>query len=276
MAADQHNNSERLGIERLGVFDMPPVEFVRLVATLGCAWAGIGLVPTGRFNPHNYPSWSLRDDAAMRRELRTALADTGVRIGIVEGFAVVPGQNPRSFDRDLDLVAELGGARINVVSLDKDLNATADGFALLSELGAARGLQVSAEIGSLGPIGQIDQALIVMRQVDKPNFNLLLDSMHWFRLGNTVEQLAALPPGVVGYAQLCDAPMTPRFDTYLEEAMYERMVPGDGELPLEEFVRYLPPDVIVSLEVPQRSQALRGTDPRERLAACVAAARSYL
>ncbi|HEX4376366.1 MAG TPA: TIM barrel protein [Steroidobacteraceae bacterium] len=274
MAADLYNN--RLGIERLGVFDMPPVEFVRLVATLGCAWAGIGLVPTGRFNPHNHPAWSLRDDAAMRRELRTALADTGVRIGIVEGFAVVPGRNPRSFDRDLDLVAELGGVRINVVSLDKDLNATADGFALFAELCAARGLQVSAEIGSLGPIGQIDQALIVMRQVDKPNFNLLVDSMHWFRLGNTVEQLAALPAGVVGYAQLCDAPMTPRFDTYLEEAMYERMVPGEGELPLKEFVRCLPQDVIVSLEVPQRSQALRGIGPRERLAACVAAARSYL
>src|SRR5579871_410192 len=87
MATNLHSNRDRLGIERLGVFDMPPVDFVRLVAALGCGWAGIGLVPTGRFNPHDYPSWSLREDAAMRRELRTALADTGVRIGIVEGFA---------------------------------------------------------------------------------------------------------------------------------------------------------------------------------------------
>jgi sugar phosphate isomerase/epimerase len=112
--------------------------------------------------------------------------------------------------------------------------------------------------------------------VDRPNFNLLVDSMHWFRLGNTVEQLAALPPGIVGYAQLCDAPATPRFETYLEEAMYERMVPGEGELPLAEFVRALPADIIVSLEVPLRSQALRGIGPRERLAPCVTAGRSYL
>jgi hypothetical protein len=64
----------RLGIERLSVFGMPPVEFVELVADLDCGWVGMGLAPSGRFNSHGYRDWSLRDDAALRRETRAALS----------------------------------------------------------------------------------------------------------------------------------------------------------------------------------------------------------
>ena len=266
----------RLGIERLCVFGMPPVEFVQLAAELGCGWVGIGLSPSGRFNPHGYRDWSLRDDSALRREMRAALADTGVRIGIVEGFAVAPEQDPHAYESDLDLVAELGGNRINVVSLDKDLPRTIEGFAVFADMASKRGLNVSAEMGSLGPIARIDAGLATVRGVDRENFNLLVDAMHWFRLGNTVSQLAAVPSGIIGYAQLCDAPWAARFETYLEEAMFERLAPGEGELPLGEFVRCLPEDIIVSLEIPMRSRAQQGVGPMERLKPCVEAARLLL
>jgi sugar phosphate isomerase/epimerase len=266
----------RLGIERLSVFGMPPVEFVELAADLDCGWVGMGLAPSGRFNPHGYRDWSLRDDVALRRETRAALSDRNVRIGILEGFAVAPGQDPHAFERDLDLLLELGGNRINVVSLDKDLQRTIEGFAVFAEMASKRGLHVSAEIGSLGPIGKIETALAAVHGVGRDNFTLLIDAMHFFRLGNTLDQLAAVPGSAIGYVQLCDAPWTPRFATYMEEAMYERMAPGDGELPLGEFIRCLPPDLIVSLEIPMRSLAEKGVGPRERLISSVAAARSLL
>lgn len=272
----QRDRHSRLGIERLSVFGMPPVEFVELAADLGCEWVGMSLSPSGRFNPHGYRDWSLRDDAALRRETRAALADKGVRIGILEGFVVAPDRDPHEFERDLDLLHELGGNRINVVSMDKDLHRTIEGFSVFADMASQRALRVSAEMGSLGPIGQIEAALAAVRCIGMDNFTLLVDAMHLFRLGNTVQQLAALPCGVIGYAQLCDAPWTPRFATYMEEAMYERMAPGDGELPLSEFVRCLPADIVVSLEIPMRSLAERGVGPRERLMPSVAAARLLL
>jgi sugar phosphate isomerase/epimerase len=265
-----------LGIERLSVFGMPPVPFIHLAADLGCTCVGMGLAPSGSYNPHGYPDWSLRDDAALRRETVNALQDRGVRLAILEGFAVGPGQNVDGHARDLDLLCELGGDRINVVSLDKDLARTIDGFARLSALAAERNLLVSAEMGSLGPIGQVEPALAVTRGVAMPNFSLLIDSMHFFRLGNTVGQLAAMPPARIGYAQLCDAPWSPRFDTYLEEALYERMAPGEGDLPLAEFVRLLPDDIVLSLEIPMRTLADDGVGPYERLGPCVKAARALL
>src|SRR5262245_31146217 len=53
---------ERLGIELLSVFGLPPVEFVNLAADLGCRYISSGL-SAGPYNPHGYPSFSLRDDA---------------------------------------------------------------------------------------------------------------------------------------------------------------------------------------------------------------------
>lgn len=265
-----------LGIERLCVFGMPPVAFVELAADLGCDCVGVGLAPTQGYNPHGYPHWSLRDDARLRREMVAALADRGLAISIVEGFAFAPGHDVRGYARDLDLVCELGADRINVVSLDKDLGRTIEGFAVLAGMAAQRGLRVSAEMGSLGPIARVEPALALAGGVGAANFSLLIDAMHFFRLGNTLEELAAIAPGLIGYVQLCDAPWTPRFETYFEEALHERLPPGAGELPLLEFVRRLPADVTVSLEIPMRSLADQGAGPRERLTPCVEAARALL
>jgi sugar phosphate isomerase/epimerase len=265
-----------LGIERLGLFGMPPVEMIALAADLGCQSVGIGLTPTTGYNPDGHPAWSLRDDAALRRETVVVSRDRGVAIGIVEGFAVLPDNDMRTFASDLDLVAELGCERINVVSIGKDMRQAIDGFAALSELAAERGLLVSAEMGSLGPLDRVAPALAVVREVGRANFSLLIDSMHFFRLGNSLKDFAALDPALVGYVQLADAPWAPRFDTYMEEAMYERLAPGDGELPLAEFVRLVPEGVTVSLEIPIRSLAEAGVGPRERTKRCVDGARKLL
>jgi sugar phosphate isomerase/epimerase len=62
----------------------------------------------------------------------------------------------------------------------------------------------------------------------------------------------------------------------MEEAMFERMVPGEGELPLHDILSVLPRDIVVELEVPQRTLALAGISPFDRLRPCVDAARRLL
>ena len=266
-----------LGIDRLGVFGMPPVQLIELAADLGCDSVRVGLLRPLRATIRTNIRRG-RCETILRCAAKTIAAQQrcSVRIAMVEGFVVMPGRDIRSCAQDLDLVRELGGDRIVCVSVDRDMRRTSDGFATLSEMAAERGLPVSAEMGSLGPYGRVESALTLVRAVGMSNFSLLIDSMHFFRLGNTIEQFAAIDPKLIGYVQLCDAPWAPRFETYMEEAMYERMAPGDGELPLRELVPLLPPDVVVSLETPMRSLADRGVGPRERMAPCVAAARAML
>jgi sugar phosphate isomerase/epimerase len=91
-----------------------------------------------------------------------------------------------------------------------------------------------------------------------------------------VEELATLGPALIGYAQLCDVPMPPTEPDYMREAMFGRLMPGQGDLPLADFIAALPRDTPIGLEVPMLAQAEAGILPRERLQPAVDAAKALL
>jgi sugar phosphate isomerase/epimerase len=262
-----------LGIETISVFGLPPVEFVNLAADLGCQHISSGLTAFG-YNPHGYAPFSLRDDAPLRREMITAMHDRGVSISLGEGLTVRPGSDVRDYAPDLDIMCELGIRRINTVSMDPDLTRSFDQFAALAEMAAARGVETTTELSPGLTVADLPTALAAVRHVGRRDFRLLIDTMHLVRSGATVADLAALDPDLIGYVQICDAPFKPRFESYFEEAMFERMAPGTGELGLLQILAALPRDRVFALEVPLRSQAEAGLGPRERLGKCVEAARA--
>ncbi|WP_368681594.1 sugar phosphate isomerase/epimerase family protein [Mycobacterium intracellulare] len=266
---------DRLALGMLSVFGLPPIEFVELAAELGCprisaAIQGMPLVPLG------YPAFSLKDDAALRKDLLAAMDDRGVTISLGDGFLVRPGADVDALRPDLDVMAELGVPRINVVSLDPDLPRTLDQFAALTELAAQRGIGTVVEPVPGLTIGDLPAGLAAAEYVGRSEFRLLVDTMHLMRSGSGASELAAVDPGRIGYAQLNDTTLRPRMDNYLEEAMFERLVPGEGDLPLRDILAALPADIVIEIEVPQRSLALAGVSPIERLRPCVAAARRLL
>jgi sugar phosphate isomerase/epimerase len=137
-------------------------------------------------------------------------------------------------------------------------------------------MDATMEFAPPHPVGDLASALRVIKHVGRPNFHLVIDAMHFFRSGGTAADLRALDPDLIGYAQLCDVPMQPQGQDYLQEAMFARMVPGEGGLPLAEFVAALPPHVPVGLEVPMRAKAEAGLTPYERLQPAVAAAQELI
>jgi sugar phosphate isomerase/epimerase len=260
-----------LAIGFLSVFALPPVEFVDLAANLGCRHIstvvqGVPLVPLG------HSPYSLRDDPALRRELLAAMSHRGVTITLGDGFLVLPGAEMHTYSADLDALAELGVPRINAVSLDPDLGRSFDQFAALTELAAQRGIQTVVEPVPGLTVGDLPTALAAVEHVARPDFQLLIDTMHLVRSGSGAADIAALNPDHIGYAQLNDTTLAPRLDNYMEEAMYERLVPGDGELPLHDILAALPADIVLELEIPQRALALAGVSPADRLRPGVEAA----
>lgn len=265
----------RLGLEMISVFALPPVAFVNLAADLGCAYISTSLGQL-HINPHGYPHFSLLDDAALRREMVAAMRDRGVSISLGEGLAARENADIRDQAAALDIMAELGIKRINTVSLDPDLGRSLDQFAILAEMAAARGMETTTEFAPGLTVADLPTAIAAVRHVGRPDFRLLIDTMHFARTGATPVDLLALDPDMIGYVQLADAPLKPRFESYMQEAMTERMVPGTGELPLHAILAAIPRDRVVALEIPLLSQAEAGVGPLERLRPCVEAARKLL
>lgn len=265
----------RLGIELLSVFGMNPVEQVELAAELGCSYISTGLTQLP-FNPHGYAPWSLLDDLELRRRLIEKMRDRGVSISLGEGFTIRPGAEMADRAKEMDIMAELGAACAGASTMEPDANRTADQCAVLAELAAQRGMIASIELVPASAAGTLATTVSIVRQVNRPNFRMLLDSMHVFRSGGTVEELKALDPALIGYAQLCDVPLRPTEPDYMREAMFERLIPGSGELPLAGFIAALPPNVPIGLEVPMLSQAEAGISARDRLKPAVDAALALL
>ena len=199
---------DRLGIEALSVFGLPPVEYVGLAADFGCRFVTVFLHPVASV-PLGYPPFSLADDGALRKEMLAAMTDRGVTVSLGDGFLVLPGAEMGSFRSDLDILAELGAPRINVVSLDGDLHRTFDQFAALAELAAQRDIETLIEPVPGLTIGDLPTGLAALDHIARPDVRLLLDAMHLVRSGSGPRDLAAVDPRRIGYAQLCDAALQP-------------------------------------------------------------------
>jgi hypothetical protein len=246
-----------LAIGFLNGFGLSPVEFVDLAADLGCRYMS-AVVQGAPLLPLGYAPFSLKDDAALRRDVLAAMKHRGVAASLGDGFLVLP------------------NTEINVVSLDPDLNRTFDQLAALTELAAQRSIETVVELVPGLTVGDLSTALAAREHVGRSDFRLLIDTMHLVRSGSSAADLAAVDPEYIGYAQLNDTTLQPRLDNYMEEAMFERMVPGEGELPLTDILSVLPHDIVLEIEVPRRSLALAGVSPIDRVGPCVEAARRLL
>ena len=265
----------RIAIEALSVFGMPPVAFINLAADLGCANISILPVPISP-NPHGYPPFDVLGDPGLRREMKAAMRDRGVAIALAEGFGVVPDVEARDRLADLDAVAELGARQVSLGIRDPDLARAYDQLALLAEMAAERGMTSTTEFAPTLTIKSLAMALDAVRYVGRRDYRLTIDAMHLIRSGSTVEDLAALDPDVIGYFQICDVPLVSAFASYGEEARTERRIPGDGELPLLDLLRVVPADRIVGLEIPLLTAASAGVGPLDRLRPAVEATRALL
>lgn len=264
---------ERLGLDLQSAFGLAPLEYVNLAADLGCSHVTTGLtgLPWSRF-----PAWSLRDDAALRHETIALMRDRGVILSVGSGFSIKPQTDVRDLARDMDLMVELGARQLGTVGMERDLPRAHDQLALLTAMAVERRMDVVLDYAPHHPIGTLQAACAALRHTGSPHALLSIDAMHVFRSGGTAAELAALDPALIGYAQVCDVPLKPLYDDYAREATYERLIPGEGELPLVDFVAALPPTVLIGVETPDLPALERGERLEDLLGRAVAASRALL
>jgi sugar phosphate isomerase/epimerase len=230
-----------------------PPRMVRLAAETGCAAAGIRLLPTTVGGLH-YP---LMDDAPMLRETLAAMQGTGVKILDLEVLRINERFDVRMYDRFLAVGEQLGAKHILVAGDDPDEARMTASFAALCEAAARHGLSADLEFMPWTDVPDVRAAARIVRGAAQPNGGVLVDGLHFARCGSTLEDVAALDRRWLHYAQICDGPL-PGPDTVeglIHAARCERMLPGEGDLPLRELFAALPREIPISVEVPSDSRA---------------------
>lgn len=256
---------DRIGVEYISVFGISPPDLISIAADADCHHVSM-ILSRADYNPNNYPYFSLLDDKALRAETLARMRDRDVAIALVDGFAVFPDSDFTALRPMFDLLGEFGVTRINMVSMDPDRGRTLDQIGGIANLARDYDLTATIEPCPVLTIRTMAEALEVIGRIALPNVKLLIDTMHLARVGETAADLARVDPSLFGYIQISDAPAAmPSPKAYMDEAMNDRQIPGEGELPLVDIIAALPDDLIVSAEVPLRSLAQQGVPEGERV-----------
>ncbi|MFN0305125.1 MAG: sugar phosphate isomerase/epimerase family protein [Burkholderiales bacterium] len=256
----------------LAVLDVDPPHLIALAAKAGYAAVGIRMVPASP-GGIEYP---LRAGSAEIRETLHRMNDLGVRVFDLEFLSLSPEFDARQFRWLAEAGAALGARRINCSGDDPDPLRAADHFAALCDLAAEYRLGVDIEFMRWRHTSTLDHAVELVRRAGKANGGILLDALHLIRAGGSPTELAKVPREFLVSAQLCDAPAASPPDSRLvAESRTNRLVPGEGELPLRQIVEALPNDIALALEVPMSAYA-PDAPPIDRATRAIVAAEKLL
>jgi sugar phosphate isomerase/epimerase len=235
----------------LTALDYAPVDWVRLAANAGFKGVGLRLHPA---TPGGV-AYPIAAGSAAQRELRDVLAGEGVALLDVEFVPVVPELDPRALTPLFETAASLGASCVSVSGDDPDEARLAANLAALAMLATPYGLRIDLEFMRWRHVGTLAQARAAIARAAQANLALVIDALHLSRAGSTPDDVAALPPGEIGFVQLCDAPrVLPVSDEdAIREARTARLAPGDGDLPLDALLRAVSPEIALSVEMPMPS-----------------------
>jgi sugar phosphate isomerase/epimerase len=259
-----------LCLDFLTAIEASPPALAELAAANGCASIAILVHPAD-----GVPDFGMAADTPMRQETRQSCRDRGIAIDMIEGFLLKPDTDLEAFRPSLDSGAWLGAGCANVLLRDPDLTRLADNFAGFCAMAQACGLKTVTEWSRRTPLSSPAQAAAFVAAAGH-GARLQLDSLHLFRAGFCVTDIAALDPAIVGRAQLCDGPAEMPVERQFEEALNDRLVPGTGELPLGAFVDALPAGITLGIEVPMQALRQAGIGAAERVRRAVSGTRRVL
>ncbi len=141
--------------------------------------------------------------------------------------------------------AEFGARFALVQGDDPDPVRVVQTFARFCDVAAPFGISAVIEFNPARPLATCLQALQLIERAGKTNAAICVDPLHLARSGGVPNDLRGIEARLLPYAQFSDGRIDP----------VERSLPGEGELPLRDFLAALPANTMLSVEVPMPAQS---------------------
>jgi sugar phosphate isomerase/epimerase len=237
----------QFSLAHLTVLGVSPLDQIDIAAEAGYDFVGLRTTAVAA----GERVASLVGDEEMVGRVQARLADTDVAVLDVELARLGPEDDPDELRGLLEAAAAVGARHVVGQLPDPDRGRAIDHFGRLCDLAGDFGLTVDLEFPSWMETGNLGSAAAVVEAADRPNAGILVDALHFYRSGSSLNDVAMLPAEWFRFVQLCDAPaaVPPTDDEVIHDARAARSLPGYGQLPLTELIESLPV-VPYSLEVP--------------------------
>lgn len=260
-------NTRLLSLAAGVVQEFPPADAVYAAAQAGFTATGIWC---------DTAVW----DRQCTRQTQTALADTGICALDLEVVWLKPGEPLNAHDAMIELALELGVHNILCVSSEPAIARTKTRFEHLCRKVEGSTTRVVLEFLAITQIRSLQQALDVVQDVAHPAGGILIDNLHLHRTGGSADDLDHIEPRLMPYIQICDASAQLTDSSpegLINDALYLRQLPGEGDLPLSTVLGHLDPQLPISLEIRSLDLIQRTAgDPKARAAIVFEATQGFL
>lgn len=105
-----------------------------------------------------------------------------------------------------------------------------------ADIAADHGVGVFLEPLAWSNINRCAQALRVIDEVDRPNVGLAVDTWHFWTVGDTLDEVAALPKELISVVHISDGLDLDRVHEVADQNVHRDVVIGGGAIPLQQWV----------------------------------------
>jgi sugar phosphate isomerase/epimerase len=245
-------SSLELSLAYLTVAGTAPPRMVEIAAYAGFRHVGLRLAPARR----GEQPWPLRPGTSMLRETQARLQALNVRVHDVEVVRLRPDLDVAALAPVLEAAQALGARWLLVNGDDPDPARSAAHLHALCDAAAAHGLRVGVEFMVYTALSSLAQARALVQAAQHPAAFVVMDTLHCARAGATPQDMGRVPELARGFAQINDAPRQRHpGSSPSEEGRAYRLLPGEGDLPVGDYVRQLDAGAVLSVESPHAVRA---------------------
>jgi sugar phosphate isomerase/epimerase len=250
--------SHRVSVAHLTALETSPPDFIYMAADAGFSGVGIRMIGIAA----DATAWPLMNDKAMLRATIAASRDTGLIIPDIEFIRLTPDLDVKTLEPFVEAGAALGVKHIITAPYDPDMDRLAGKLAELNATAKRYDMNCVLEFFPWANVPDLASAIDVIERTQDPDIGVLVDSLHFDRSGAPWDTLAKVSANRLPFCHLSDAEIctSHELEALLFVARENRLPPGEGQLDLIRFLKTLPPNCQITVEIPNAAQTqARGT-----------------
>ncbi|MBB6215308.1 sugar phosphate isomerase/epimerase [Anaerosolibacter carboniphilus] len=263
----------QFSLAHLTVLGCAPPEMTYIAAMAGYDYVSIRPIYMGLPGEPNY---DLVVNKEMMKQTKRALADTGVKLHDIELARIYEDVDPKRYLPAMEVAAELGGKAVLSSIWTPDRNFYIEKFGELCDLAKQFDLTVDLEYVPIASVNTLARAADVLRSVNRENAGIMIDTHHFQRARDHVEDLKALPREWFHFAHLCDAPgeIPTEKDEMTRILREARSYVGEGGIDIASIINSMP-EMVYSIELPNLEN-VKVLGYAEHARRCIQSAKVYL
>lgn len=264
----------KYALAHLTALACPPPELIYYAGEAGYDY--VGLRPILMHVPGE-ANHDFAHNRALFRATKEALKNTGVQLNDIEVVRVYDGVNVREeYEAAMEAGAELG-AKYAITSVwSADPSYYTEKFSEICALAAQYQLKVNLEFVTWSNIKNMQEAVSLLQKVNYSNTTILVDSLHFYRSRDTLEEIRALSPRYFPYFHFCDAPkeIPAANEALIRTGREERLFVGEGAIDVKAIADCVP-EALIALEIPNL-QRIKELGVSEYIKQCLTHCKQYL